>query len=128
MRGREKLGKRWDRKMRAKRPKVAARIFLSHLFLSFSLPRIGSALQGVPWAPPRPPLTLRETPRAFLDPRGVFSSRGINFRVGNFVGVKNVRFKIDIALRNMFILSTMYIQYSAGAATLTPPTPCASSK
>ena len=49
--------------MRAKRPKVAARIFLLHPFLSFSRERIGSALQGVL----QPPLILRGTPR---DPRG----------------------------------------------------------
>ena len=41
--------------MRAKRPKVAARIFLLHPFLSFSRERIGSALQGVPLALPSPP-------------------------------------------------------------------------
>ena len=51
MRGREKLGKGTHRKMRAKRPKVAARIFLCVPFPSFSLPRIGSALLGVSWVP-----------------------------------------------------------------------------
>ena len=45
-----------------------ARIFLLHPFLRFSRERIGSALQGVPWA-------LRGTPRAVLDPPEGFRGR-----------------------------------------------------
>ena len=69
MRSLSKLKKGWNRKMRAATFGRLARIFLLHPFLSFSRERIGSALQGVPWAP-------RGTPRAVLDPLPPQGSRG----------------------------------------------------
>ena len=62
-------------KIPANRPKGDAGIFMCVPLSAFSSFRIGSALQGVPWA-------LRGTPRVVLDPPrdpgGVFSSRCIN--------------------------------------------------
>ena len=72
-------------KIPANRPKGDAGIFMCVPLSPFLTLSIGSALQGVPWALLRPPLTLRGTPR---DPQGVFSSRGINFRLGDILVVK----------------------------------------
>ena len=54
-------------KIPANRPYGHAGIFMCVPLRPFSSFCIGSALQGVPWALPRPPLTLQGTQR---DPRG----------------------------------------------------------
>ena len=92
MRTREKLVKTWGMKMLAKRPKVAASIFIPHVFTSFSLVRIGSALQGVPRAMTRPPL---DPPRDPKGPPGRRFSGGDDFCFERHLRGQNARFNND---------------------------------
>ena len=72
-----------------------ARIFLLHPFLSFSRERIGSALQGVPWAPRGTPRAVLDPPRGPKRPPGQRSSAYYDFRLGRRLQVQNARSNND---------------------------------